>query len=82
LAYISSGVEDEDRTLFTRYGAMWAIGAGVGYQFNDRRSLAVDLTYMDLGDGEFEVSTAPVFDGIQGEYTKHYALVLGISITF
>ena len=75
-------MEDEDRTVFTRYDAMWGIGAGFGYQFNEKSSLAVDLTYLYLGDGDFEVSDAPVFGGIRGEYDKHYALALNISMTF
>lgn len=79
--YLSSGVEDEDRTLFTRYDAMWAIGVGVGHQFT-RRSLAVDITYFQFGDGEFEVNDAPLVGDIKGEYDKNYGLALGISTTW
>ena len=79
--YLSSGVEDEDRTLFTRLDAMWAIGVGVGHQFNERRSLAVDITYFQFGDGEFKINDAPLVGDIEGEYDKNYGLGLSISVT-
>jgi long-subunit fatty acid transport protein len=79
--YLSSAVEDKDRTLFTRYDEMWAIGVGVEHDFT-RRSLAVDVTYLQFGDGEFKVDDAPLVGDIEGEYDKNYGLVLGISITW
>ena len=82
--YLSSGVEDKDRTLFTRIDAMWALGFGVGHQFKDRRflrSLAVDITYFQFGDGEFKVNDAPLVGDIEGEYDKNFGLALSIAIT-
>jgi long-subunit fatty acid transport protein len=82
LGYVSSGVEDEDRTLFTRYDEIWAVGIGIGHQFNERRSLGVDVTFIQFGDGEFEISDAPVVGDIRGEYDKNYGVSLGISTTW
>jgi len=82
--YLSSGVEDENRTLFTRLDAMWALGFGVDHQFNERRflkSLAVDITYFQFGDGEFKINDAPLVGDIEGEYDKNFGLALSISIT-
>lgn len=82
--YVSSGLEDENRTLFTRYDAMWAIGVGVGHQFSERRflrSLAVDIMYIQFGDGEFKINDAPLVGDIEGEYDKNFGLALNIAIT-
>jgi long-chain fatty acid transport protein len=79
IAYISSGVKKKDRTLFTRLDRMLGIGGGVEYHFNQKRSLAVDLTFMILGDGEFNIEDATLGGDIKGKYDEHYSVVLGIS---
>ncbi|MEE8414724.1 MAG: outer membrane protein transport protein [Desulfobacterales bacterium] len=80
--YLSSAVEDEDRTLMTRYDAMWAIGGGVEHAFRNKRKVAVDLTYFQFGDGEFAVSNVPVVGSIRGEYETNYGISLGVSTTW
>jgi long-chain fatty acid transport protein len=79
--YVSSAVEDEDRTLFTRYDAIWGIGFGIEHQFSKQRRVAVDINYLQFGDGEFAIEDAPVVGNIMGKYDKHYGLALSISIT-
>lgn len=85
LAYVSSGLEDEDRTLFTRYDDMWGVGFGVKHTFGGQRSLAVDITYFQFGDGEVVIENAQlgnnVIGDITGEYDEHYGILFSISIT-
>jgi len=82
ILYVSSGVEDEDRTLFTRLDAMWAIGAGVEHTFKSKRKLAVDVTYLQFGDGEFTTPSEPGVNTINGIYDTNYGISLGVSFTF
>lgn len=70
---------DENRTLFLRTDEIWGLGAGVEYLFSKHRSLAVDITYYDLGDGKVTVGNPPVFGDIQVEYDKNYAIALSIA---
>ncbi len=80
--YISSGIEDEDRTAFSRFDAFWAIGAGVEHALRNNRSLAVDISYFQFGDGEFSVSNVPVVNSISGEYDTNYGILLGVSYSW
>ncbi|NOR67292.1 MAG: hypothetical protein GQ528_08045 [Woeseiaceae bacterium] len=82
VGYVSSVVEDENRTLFTRYDEIWAVGVGIKHQFNERRSLGLDVTFIQFGDGEFEISDAPIVGDIKGEYDKNYGVSFGISTTW
>jgi len=80
--YISSGLEDADRTLLSRFDAMWAIGGGVEHAFKSGRKVSVDITYFQFGDGEFTVN-APVAGGtISGEYDTHYGVSLSVASSF
>jgi long-chain fatty acid transport protein len=81
ILYISSALKDEDRTLLSRYDAMWAIGGGVEHAFSSGRKVAVDLTYYQFGDGEFTVN-APVVGSISGEYVTHYGVSIGVATYF
>lgn len=80
--YMSSALDDEDRTIFSRYDSMWALGFGVEHTFNEKRRVAVDITYFQFGDGEFRVDNAPIVGDIEGEYDTNYGVALGISTTF
>jgi long-chain fatty acid transport protein len=81
--YISSGLEDADRTLLSRFDAMWAIGGGVEHAFRSGRMVSVDLTYFQFGDGEFTVANIPAVGGtISGEYETHYGVSLSVASSF
>jgi long-chain fatty acid transport protein len=79
--YLSSGLDDEDRTILSRYDELWAVGAGVEHELKSKRKVAVDLTYFQFGDGEFTV-TDPVVGTISGEYTTNYGVMLAVSSSF
>lgn len=76
--YLSSALDDEDRTAFSRFDEMWGLGLGVEHWLKKTRSLTFDLTYIQFGDGEFAVEGIPLVGDIEGEYTTNYALVFGI----
>ncbi len=80
--YLSSGMDDEDRNIFARYDAMWAIGAGVEHQLKSKRKVDVDITYFQFGDGEFTNLNVPVAGTISGEYDTHYGVALSIGVSF
>lgn len=79
--YVSSGLEEEDRTLLSRFDSIWALGGGIEHAFPSGRKVAVDLTYFQFGDGEFTVDV-PVVGSISGEYDTHYGISLGVSTTW
>jgi long-chain fatty acid transport protein len=84
LAYISSALEDEDRTMFSRYDAMWGVGFGVKRLFSGQRSLAVDITGFQFGDGEVHIENpllGSVIGDLSSEYSEHFGIMLSIAIT-
>jgi long-chain fatty acid transport protein len=82
ILYLSAGLKDEDRTLLSRFDAMWAIGGGVEHEFKSGRKVAVDLTYFQFGDGEFTASNVPVVGSISGEYETNYGVALSVGTVF
>ena len=81
ILYLSSALEYEDRTLLSRFDAMWAIGGGVEHAFRSGRKVAVDITYFQFGDGEFTVNK-PVVGSISGEYDTNYGISLAVFTYF
>jgi opacity protein-like surface antigen len=79
--YLSSGLEDEDRTLLSRFDAIWAIGGGVEHALKSGRKVSVDITYFQFGDGEF-TTTGPIVGTISGEYDTHYGVSLSVASSF
>ncbi len=81
ILYASAGLKDEDRTLLSRFDAMWAVGGGVEHTFRSGRKTAVDLTYFQFGDGEFTVDKTLV-GTISGKYETDYGILLGVAASF
>lgn len=77
--YVSSALDDEDRTAATRFDQMWGAGLGLEYQLTNSRRVAFDVTYMQFGDGEFTETNVPLAGTVTGEYTTNYGIVFGIS---
>lgn len=80
--YVSSALDEEDRTAFTRFDQMWGAGLGLEYKLRNDRTVSFDVTYLQFGDGRFEVKDVPRAGDIEGEYTTNYALVFGVGTTW
>jgi len=73
--YVDQPVSDENRTSTWRLDSMWGVGLGAEYAYSDKKMLAFNLNYMDLGN-------APVRTGngaVVGEYDERYAIILDVS---
>lgn len=80
--YVSEGMDEEDRTIFSRYDAFWAAGGGIEHEFESKRRVAVDITYFQFGDGEFSRMDVPIVGSISGEYETNYGVLFGVSSSF
>jgi long-chain fatty acid transport protein len=76
--YISSAMDEEDRTVFNRMGEVWVVGFGAGYLSAKGRLYSIDLNYLQFSDGKFAVADTPVLGDFSGEYTTNY----GIAVSF
>jgi long-chain fatty acid transport protein len=78
--YFSSAQDDKDRQPSLRLDQMWGIGLGFDYAYRKNRSVAVDLTYIQFGDGEYTAEDVPLAGTIEGKYTSNYGLLLGLGM--
>jgi long-chain fatty acid transport protein len=76
--YIDQPVSDDNRTASWRLDRMWGLGVGAEYRFTDKKQLAFNFTYMDMGDAPVRAE-----DGrrgtLVGEFEDKYALIFDIS---
>jgi len=78
--YISSGQNDGDRRPSMRLDQIWGAGLGYEYSFRKNRSVSLDVTYVQLGDGKYSIKDVPVAGDIEGRYTCNNALVFSAGV--
>jgi len=78
-AYVSSGVNNENRNFALRLDRIWGIGAGAEYRWGKDKSIAADLNYYNLGPAPVTASV-PGIGSLSAEYSSNYAI--GLHITF
>lgn len=77
--YLSSALDESDRTVFSRMGETYAIGGGVEYTTSKGRIYGLDITYIQFSDGKFSIEDAPVIGDITGEYSTNYGIAISFS---
>jgi len=73
--YVDQPVSDENRTSTWRLDSIWGVGLGAEYAFSDKRMLAFNLNYLDLGNAPVDAGNGSVV----GEFDEHYAIILDVS---
>ena len=74
--YLSSGVDDENRTLALPLDRIWGVGVGVEHTFNKKRRVNVNLNYYDLGKAPIDATPNPLAGRVVGEYETKFAILL------
>lgn len=80
VAYASSGLTEENRTLALRLDRIWGAGSGAAFQWTDGRIVALDLTYYNLGDAPSNVTVPGVGTVLSARYSSNYAIGLRLSL--
>ena len=80
--YLSSGVDDENRTLALPLDRIWGVGVGVERTFNKKRRVNVNLNYYDLGKAPIDATPNPLAGRVVGEYETKFAILLDIGIVW
>ena len=68
-------VSDENRTSTWRLDSMWGVGLGAEYAFSDKKILAFNLNYMDLGNAPVRSRNG----NLVGEYDERYAIIFDVT---
>ena len=80
-AYVSSGVDSQNRSYSFRLDRIIGAGAGAQYRWSKDRVFGANLTYYNLGDAP--VSTAiPLVGTISGSFSSNYAIQLDLTMRF
>jgi long-chain fatty acid transport protein len=78
VAYMETPVEDDTRTLGFRIDETWLIGAGLEFDRGNGRSIAANLSFIDLGDGRVQSEPIPVIGTVAAEYDEHWGVMLDL----
>lgn len=81
-AYLSSGVDDENRTLAMPLDRIWGVGVGVARQLKKKRKIHINLNYYDLGKAPINNAPNELTGQIVGEYEAKFAILLDIGIVW
>ena len=77
--YISSGVDDDKRSLALPLDRIIGVGAGVKREIDENKSWRLNLNYYDLGDAPVDTEPTTLSGRIVGKYDKKHALGLDFS---
>ena len=78
--YLSSGVEDEDRTLGLPFNRIWGFGVGTENQLSKKYRLHLNLNFYDLGKAPIDTQPTPLSGRVVGEFDPHWALLVDIGL--
>jgi len=78
-AYVSSGVDSQNRGYALRLDRIIGAGIGAEYQWRKDRIVGFNLTYYDLGDAPV-TNDVPLVGTVAGEYSTNYAIGLDLSL--
>lgn len=77
VAYDSSAVEDEDRTVDNPMNDSWRLATGLNYQLEEGLDLHMSYTLVWLGDMDVQQTKARSCGSVSGEYANAALHVLG-----
>lgn len=79
VAYDTSPVDDEDRTVDMPLDRQWRYATGLEYALNDRNTLGVSYTYLDLGEAGVD-QTYPTGARVAGDFDRNCAHILTLTL--
>jgi long-chain fatty acid transport protein len=80
IAYDSSIVDDDDRTLDLPMGESWRFGSGAHYTLKDNLDVSFAYELWWFGDLEIDVDDGPLTGRVSGEYEKTLVHVFNIGL--
>jgi len=78
-AYVSSGVDTQNRSFSFRLDRVLGAGVGAEYRWSKDRVVGANLTYYDLGSAPVSAGI-PLVGTLSGQYTSNYAIGLDVTL--
>ena len=79
MIYVSSAVDDEDRTFSFALDRMIGIGAGMHKKLSGGNSYDLNFNFIDTGEGPIDTGVDPVKGRVAGKSDNHYAATIDFS---
>jgi len=80
--YVSSMVEDEDRTFMLRMDEIWGLGFAAEWQWTDKRRIDLNLSYLTIGDAPTKSPELPGLGSVSGEYSQRDIFILRLALNW
>lgn len=78
LAYVSSAVDNEDRTPDIPVDRQYKFSVGVEHELTNAWTVGVNYTYVDFGDNKIDAELNPTTGRLQGDYKTAEAHMIGL----
>jgi long-chain fatty acid transport protein len=82
VVYLSSGVDDEDRTLGLPLDRILGAGVGLEKQPSKKRRLHLNLNFYDLGEAPIDTQPTPLSGRVVGEFDDHWAILVDVGLVW
>ena len=82
IAYDTSPVSDEDRTVDMALDRTWRYSAGLIYDYSKKLTLGFAYTFLDAGNAPINQTRGPLAGTVSGEYSSNYAHIVGINASY
>jgi len=82
IGYMTSPVDDDDRTLYLPLDELWIFGVGVERELQNGDVITVNFEYIDIGDAPVDQENSSLSGRVKGEYHNNYAALLDFSYRF
>ncbi len=80
--YVGDSVEDDDRIFLLRLDSMWGVAFAAEWQWQENRTLEMNLSYLNIGDAPIESPSVPILGSVVGEYTQRDILIFRLALNF
>lgn len=77
-AYMDSPIDAGKRSFGFRIAETWIVGVGFERQINERRSLEININYLDMGDGDIVSEEIETIGVIESRYDTNRGLMLDV----
>lgn len=77
-AYMDSPIDPENRSFGFRISETWMVGIGLERQLANERSLAINLNYLDMGDGDIVSEEIDAIGVVESRYDTNRGLMLDL----
>jgi long-chain fatty acid transport protein len=82
IGYMTSPVDDDDRTLYLPLDELWIFGVGVERELQNGDVITVNFEYVDIGDAPVDQENSALSGRVKGKYHDNYAALLDFSYRF